>query len=1187
MKKFATQVTLFFILTLSNYSYTQFPVDDTIIHPFLSFDRIGNCFTIGSSGELYFGMTSNKIYKISDYTSSTEFDSITMRDIPDGVKFKTGCIHKNGDYFILGNTYGPQLIIRNIYGVKIKDFDLSSDDIACLINYVITSNDSYTTTYYFGTSDNNSNCGNIVKLVFNKSNPCSSSVQNITISDITITHTPSLAKINNILFISTNSGKILRYDLSSSTFKDPIEYADFDFYIRHIITDGIRLFAIFENSDFTSTFWRINDPTATNPSDFTIGPIGNSLQPYEQPYGRRMYYKYPNIYITYNGWKYNISSGNWTQDTATQFGSGYEFLGGYKYESTHYLLAFDNYHFNSFSDPEKRLNRRVIGSSSNYIREFNDITLTDEGSMLQTIETKNNILLTGTYWPGYLHSYNVYSGYKELFPHRHQADVIKKVSISGNHYILYGCYAGMSRAQLLVLPPTSDMYNAGALPSTFLQECSRIISICADDQYVYFGTGEQSSKDGAKDAEIAWDSLSNIAVTPPEEYDFTGSVQKLGLTTSQKNSLGNPIRIIALAKYGDYLYGITGNTEQSDGDRFFIESYFFRLNVSNHISPSGLQKRLIPDKIRRDFASKTLKIFNNRYLYVGAGTQIWKYDLDNFYLNSPVTHNVGNISSWQEDHILAIEHFNNKFYILFANKVKVYDQYFHQLGSFRAEDLNLFKDMVINEDDGYLYVVTSKGFLYKYDPDEYMEYTKAIFAVSGDFDQDGRIDDVAELCNYEETIYGNGLKINVKSSDNSKFVDRGNWLTKSYFNPFKVKHVVVGDYDSDGYQDDIATFYDNGNGITAIHVFKSNGSSFTYFPNKWGPSSSCDPAKIKFAVSGDFDGTQNNIVKDIAIIYDNGNNTTSIRVFNWNGSNFSYLGDKWGPKSWFNPALLRKAVIGDFDQDNTINDIAVLYDNNNQSTAIHVFNWNGSSFGYAPNRWGPMTYFNANLVRHAVSGDFDHDGRINDIAVYYDYMGSTGIHMFNSYNTSSYFEYHPWWWGDAPMSPKTYYNSNNVRFACVGDFKYNNKFDDIVNYYDGSDQTAMHLFIADQPNAKFICKTYWYKFIGLAKESNSLEEQSPVKIPDKFNLTQNFPNPFNLSTIIKYDLARSSQISIVIYNILGQKIKTLVNQHQEANSYKITWNGKDDFGRTVQSGVYFLHLFTENYSNSIKLVLLK
>ncbi len=88
-------------------------------------------------------------------------------------------------------------------------------------------------------------------------------------------------------------------------------------------------------------------------------------------------------------------------------------------------------------------------------------------------------------------------------------------------------------------------------------------------------------------------------------------------------------------------------------------------------------------------------------------------------------------------------------------------------------------------------------------------------------------------------------------------------------------------------------------------------------------------------------------------------------------------------------------------------------------------------------------------------------------------------------------------------------------------------------------------------------------------------------------LLGNYPNPFNPETIISYDVKNDAQINIEIYNIKGQKIKTLVNGKVKAGNHKITWKGDDENGRQVTSGVYFYKLNAGMYTSTRKMILMK
>lgn len=90
-----------------------------------------------------------------------------------------------------------------------------------------------------------------------------------------------------------------------------------------------------------------------------------------------------------------------------------------------------------------------------------------------------------------------------------------------------------------------------------------------------------------------------------------------------------------------------------------------------------------------------------------------------------------------------------------------------------------------------------------------------------------------------------------------------------------------------------------------------------------------------------------------------------------------------------------------------------------------------------------------------------------------------------------------------------------------------------------------------------------------------------------FRLEQNFPNPFNQSTTINYQLQKPELVSLKVYNITGQLIKTLDDGYRIAGDHAIKWDGKDESGKRVTTGLYFYRLNTANVSEVKRLLLVK
>ena len=101
-------------------------------------------------------------------------------------------------------------------------------------------------------------------------------------------------------------------------------------------------------------------------------------------------------------------------------------------------------------------------------------------------------------------------------------------------------------------------------------------------------------------------------------------------------------------------------------------------------------------------------------------------------------------------------------------------------------------------------------------------------------------------------------------------------------------------------------------------------------------------------------------------------------------------------------------------------------------------------------------------------------------------------------------------------------------------------------------------------------------------------EEKPVTIkPDIFFITQISPNPFIENTKIKYVLPEDSWVNITIYNQLGEKITTLINDNTKAGSHTLQWNETNNTGRKLPSGIYFIRFEAGKYKDTKKVILLK
>ncbi len=101
-------------------------------------------------------------------------------------------------------------------------------------------------------------------------------------------------------------------------------------------------------------------------------------------------------------------------------------------------------------------------------------------------------------------------------------------------------------------------------------------------------------------------------------------------------------------------------------------------------------------------------------------------------------------------------------------------------------------------------------------------------------------------------------------------------------------------------------------------------------------------------------------------------------------------------------------------------------------------------------------------------------------------------------------------------------------------------------------------------------------------EYSKIVEVNYSNTPSSFKLSQNYPNPFNPSTKISFDIPESGNVSLIIYNVLGQQVKTLLNNFMEAGTHTINFNAEG-----LQSGLYFYRLESSGLNEVKKMTLLK
>ena len=133
---------------------------------------------------------------------------------------------------------------------------------------------------------------------------------------------------------------------------------------------------------------------------------------------------------------------------------------------------------------------------------------------------------------------------------------------------------------------------------------------------------------------------------------------------------------------------------------------------------------------------------------------------------------------------------------------------------------------------------------------------------------------------------------------------------------------------------------------------------------------------------------------------------------------------------------------------------------------------------------------------------------------------------------------------------------------------------------------ANHLSFVDTLT-QLVVPTFQHGTIGVNDVISGVKELETGIVPQNYALEQNYPNPFNAGTVIRFQQPIDGNVKIDVYNILGRKVCTLVDEFRVAGTHQTDWNGRSDDGVEVATGVYFYRITTEGFTSTRKMVLLK
>jgi len=115
----------------------------------------------------------------------------------------------------------------------------------------------------------------------------------------------------------------------------------------------------------------------------------------------------------------------------------------------------------------------------------------------------------------------------------------------------------------------------------------------------------------------------------------------------------------------------------------------------------------------------------------------------------------------------------------------------------------------------------------------------------------------------------------------------------------------------------------------------------------------------------------------------------------------------------------------------------------------------------------------------------------------------------------------------------------------------------------------------------------WNLYFDQHAWSDVGDDAADMELPAQFSLSANYPNPFNPETRINYSISKACPVKLEVFNVLGQKIKTLVDENQSVGNKEVVWDGRNDAGEQVASGVYLYRLQAKDFVQTKKMVLMK
>tara|TARA_Y100001970_G_C14227989_1_gene856823 strand:+ start:636 stop:2543 length:1908 start_codon:yes stop_codon:yes gene_type:complete len=166
--------------------------------------------------------------------------------------------------------------------------------------------------------------------------------------------------------------------------------------------------------------------------------------------------------------------------------------------------------------------------------------------------------------------------------------------------------------------------------------------------------------------------------------------------------------------------------------------------------------------------------------------------------------------------------------------------------------------------------------------------------------------------------------------------------------------------------------------------------------------------------------------------------------------------------------------------------------------------------------------------------------------------------------------------------------SMDMMFYDAASFNQNIAAWNISNVIDMYDMFSGEIFLSDE-NKCFIHTSFSSNENWPYDWSSSCDVVNTISdiLPNKIKIHQNFPNPFNPTTLIKYDIPNDNIVSIIIYNVMGNKVVYLMNEYRTAGYHSVAWDATDNLGRSLSAGIYIYAIQVGDFRQVKKMILLK